>query len=51
MTADFSPHLEKLLALRARLRNVMTQMADVRGNVSDEGSVSLGCEANRDGSS
>ena len=28
MTTDFSPHLERLLALRARFRGVMTQMAD-----------------------
>ncbi|MFZ1932547.1 MAG: TraR/DksA C4-type zinc finger protein [Thermoguttaceae bacterium] len=27
-TTDFSPHLEKLLALRARFRGVTTQMAD-----------------------
>lgn len=27
-TTDFSPHLERLLSLRARLRGVMTQMAD-----------------------
>ncbi len=27
-TTDFSPHLERLLALRARFRGVMTQMAD-----------------------
>jgi DnaK suppressor protein len=28
MATDFSPHLERLLALRARFRGVMTQMAD-----------------------
>ena len=28
VTTDFSPHLERLLALRARFRGVMTQMAD-----------------------
>ena len=27
-TTDFTPHLERLLVLRARLRGVMTQMAD-----------------------
>jgi DnaK suppressor protein len=28
LTTDFIPHLETLLALRARLQGVMTQMAD-----------------------
>ena len=28
VTTDFTPHLKKLLALRARLRGVVTQMAD-----------------------
>jgi DnaK suppressor protein len=28
LTTDFTPHLERLLVLRARLRGVMTQMAD-----------------------
>jgi DnaK suppressor protein len=28
VTTDFTPHLEKLFALRARLRGIMTQMED-----------------------